>query len=83
MADADMTRHEVLAKAAYVAPAILTLPVLLSFASAGSGHPGDHVEPDQDEDDEQDHDTWSHARGDRRRRGRRPRKLSGWAERRD
>jgi hypothetical protein len=41
MADADVTRREVLTKAAYMAPAIVTLPVLLSFASAGSGHPRD------------------------------------------
>ena len=41
MADVDMTRREVLTKAAYMAPAIVTLPVLLSFASAGSGNPGD------------------------------------------
>jgi hypothetical protein len=41
MADADVTRREILTKAAYMTPAIVTLPVLLSFASAGSGHPGD------------------------------------------
>jgi len=41
MADVDMTRREVLTKAAYMAPAIVTLPVLLSFASAGSGNHGD------------------------------------------
>jgi hypothetical protein len=40
MAEADMTRREVLTKAVYMTPAIVTLPVLLSFASAGSGHPG-------------------------------------------
>jgi hypothetical protein len=39
MADADVTRREVLTKAVYMTPAIVTLPVLLSFASAGSGHP--------------------------------------------
>jgi hypothetical protein len=45
MADADVTRREVLTKAAYMTPAIITLPVLLSFASAGSGNrrdAGDH-----------------------------------------
>ena len=41
MADVDVTRREVLTKATYMAPAIVTLPVLLSFASAGSGNPGD------------------------------------------
>jgi hypothetical protein len=40
MADIDVTRREVLTRAAYMAPAIVTLPVLLSFASAGSGNPG-------------------------------------------
>jgi hypothetical protein len=40
MANTDVTRREVLAQAAYMAPAIVTLPVLLSFASAGSGNPG-------------------------------------------
>ena len=33
----DVTRREVLTKAAYITPAIVTLPVLLSFAAAGSG----------------------------------------------
>jgi hypothetical protein len=41
MAHADVTRRQVLTKATYMAPAIVTLPVLLSFASAGSGNPGD------------------------------------------
>lgn len=40
MADADMARRDVLTKAAYMTPAIVTLPVLLSFASAGSGNNG-------------------------------------------
>jgi hypothetical protein len=42
MADIDVTRREVLTQAAYMAPAIVTLPVLLSFASAGSGTPGNY-----------------------------------------
>jgi hypothetical protein len=44
MADMNMTRREVLTKTAYMAPAIVTLPVMLSFASAGSGHPDDNGE---------------------------------------
>ena len=40
MAEADVTRRDVLTKAAYMTPAIVTLPVLLSFASAGSGNNG-------------------------------------------
>jgi hypothetical protein len=47
MANADMTRREALTKAAYMAPAIVTLPVLLSFASAGSGNPGDYGDDDR------------------------------------
>jgi hypothetical protein len=43
MADADVTRREVLTKAVYMTPAIVTLPVLLSFASAGSGHPSTYA----------------------------------------
>jgi hypothetical protein len=37
MADPDVTRRDVLTKTAYMTPAVITLPVLLSFASAGSG----------------------------------------------
>jgi hypothetical protein len=46
----DVTRREVLTKAAYVAPAIVTLPVLLSFASAGSGYDGDDKDKNKDKD---------------------------------
>lgn len=34
------TRREVLKKMVYVAPAILTLPAIPSFASSGSGYQG-------------------------------------------
>jgi hypothetical protein len=34
-------KRDFLKKAAYVAPAILTLTAIPSFASAGSGSPGD------------------------------------------
>jgi hypothetical protein len=53
MANSDVTRREVLAKAAYMTPAIVTLPVLLSFASAGSGRPGDK---DKNKDKNKDKD---------------------------
>ena len=53
MADVDVTRREVLTKATYMAPAIITLPVLLSFASAGSGSPG---KKDKDKDKHKDKD---------------------------
>jgi hypothetical protein len=39
MADADVTRRDVLTKVTYMTPAIVTLPVVLSFAAAGSGDP--------------------------------------------
>jgi hypothetical protein len=51
--DTDITRREVLTRAAYMAPAIVTAPVLLSFASAGSGHPDDK---DKDKDKNKDKD---------------------------
>jgi predicted small lipoprotein YifL len=40
MAEQQPTRREVLQKALYVAPLIVTLPAFLSFASAGSGQDG-------------------------------------------
>jgi hypothetical protein len=45
MADTDVNRREILTKAAYVTPAVVTLPVLLSFASSGSGNRGDQGNP--------------------------------------
>jgi len=41
MLERQSRRREVLKKAAYVTPLILTLPVLPSFASTGSGNPKD------------------------------------------
>jgi hypothetical protein len=38
--DQQVTRREVIKKAAFVAPVILTLPAGASFASAGSSHSG-------------------------------------------
>jgi hypothetical protein len=61
MAEADVTRREVLTKAVYMTPAIVTLPVLLSFASAGSGNPGNDAagsgNPGNDRDDGR-HKRW-------------------------
>jgi hypothetical protein len=45
-----VTRREVLTKAAYLAPAIVTLPVLLSFASAGSGYDNNDKDNDKNKD---------------------------------
>jgi hypothetical protein len=52
--NSDVTRREVLAKAIYMAPAIVTLPVLLSFASAGSGHDGNDKDDKKDKDKKPD-----------------------------
>jgi len=41
MSETHPTRREVMHKAVYMTPAILSLPVLLSFASAGSGKDDD------------------------------------------
>jgi hypothetical protein len=45
---ADTTRRDVLRKAVFIAPVILTLPVIPSFAKAGSGG------GDDDHDDQND-----------------------------
>jgi hypothetical protein len=46
--NSEVTRREVLTKAIYMPPAIVTLPVFLSFASAGSGN--DSKDKDKDKD---------------------------------
>ncbi len=53
MSEQQPTRREVLQKAVYISPVILTLPAVLSFASAGSGDPKDKDE----EKDEKDKET--------------------------
>jgi hypothetical protein len=45
MSETQSTRREVLKKAVYVTPAVLTLPVFPSFAATGSGNLNDN---DQD-----------------------------------
>ena len=42
MSEAQPTRREVLRRAVYVTPLIITLPVLPSFASEGSGNHQNH-----------------------------------------
>jgi hypothetical protein len=44
-ADTDMARRRVLTKATYASLAIMPLPVMLSFAAAGSGNSGDQDKP--------------------------------------
>ena len=53
MSEQQPTRREVLEKAVYISPVILTLPAVLSFASAGSG------EDDHDDDHE---DKYKHKK---------------------
>jgi hypothetical protein len=48
--NSEVTRREVLTQAAYLAPAIVTLPVLLSFASAGSDYDNDDKDKDKNKD---------------------------------
>jgi hypothetical protein len=43
MSETGTTRREVLTKAVYAAPVILTLAAIPAFASAGSGAPGNFV----------------------------------------
>ena len=50
MAEQHSTRREVVRKAVYMAPIIVTLPAVLSFASAGSGNDYDHKDKDKDKD---------------------------------
>lgn len=42
MFEKRLTRREVVKKAVYLTPVILTLPAVLSFSSAGSGSDGGH-----------------------------------------
>lgn len=77
MANTDVTRREVLTKAADMAPAIVTLPVLLSFASAGSGSPGDYGSDPGDPGDYGDdgqHKRWKRGKHHSWERG----KHYGW-----
>jgi hypothetical protein len=65
--NSDVTRREVLTKAVYIAPVIVTLPVLLSFASAGSGYDGDDKDKDKNKDKYKDkqHHKWKRIKGER------------------
>lgn len=69
----ESTRREILRKAAFVAPAVLTLAAAPSFASAGSdgGHERDRGRNGGNGWD--GHDRYDGRRGGRDRRGRRGR----------
>ena len=62
---ADTTRREILRKAVFIAPVILTLPVIPSFAKAGS-----NGADDPEEHGEQDNVTGSGGSESQRRRRR-------------
>jgi hypothetical protein len=63
--NSDVARREVLTKAVYITPAIVTLPVLLSFASAGSGYDGDNKDKDKDKNKDRKYDKWKRIKGKR------------------
>jgi hypothetical protein len=68
LAFADTTRRDVLRKAVFIAPVILTLPVIPSFAKAGSDG------GDDDHDDQND----GNISGGPHSQGRRCRRRRGW-----
>jgi len=73
---ADTTRRDVLRKTVFIAPVILTLPVIPSFAKAGS-----NVGPDQDEQGYQGHrgdQDDANSSGGGSQSGRRPRGHHWW-----
>jgi hypothetical protein len=54
MAEPQPTRREVFRKAVYVAPMIVTLPAVLSFASAGSREDWHDRDKDKHKDKDKD-----------------------------
>jgi hypothetical protein len=67
---ADTTRRDVLRKAVFIAPVILTLPVIPSFAKAGSdGADDDHDDQHDGNDGNISGGSHSQGRWRRRRRG--------------
>lgn len=56
MAEQQPTRREVFRKTVYVAPMIVTLPAVLSFASAGSGKDWHDRDKDKNKDKYKDKD---------------------------
>jgi hypothetical protein len=58
MSEERITRREIIKKAAYIAPIIITIPASFSFASAGSGDYYDKADRDrknQDNKEKKDH----------------------------
>ena len=50
MSDTPLTRRDVIRESVYITPVIVTLPVLPSFASAGSDSPRFKDDKDKDKD---------------------------------
>jgi hypothetical protein len=69
---ADTTRRDILRKAVFIAPVILTLPVIPSFAKAGS----DGADEQDDHGDHGEDDAT--ISGGSQSRGRRRRRRRGW-----
>jgi hypothetical protein len=67
----DTTRREILRKAVFIAPVILTLPVIPSFAKAGS-------DGADDSDDHGEHGEGSATTGGSQSQGHRRRHRRGW-----
>jgi hypothetical protein len=60
MSEERITRREIIKKAAYIAPIIITIPASFSFASAGSGDyygKTDRDRKNQDNKEKKDHKT--------------------------
>jgi hypothetical protein len=68
---ADTTRRDVLRKVVFIAPVILTLPVIPSFAKAGSNEA-------DDPDDHGEHGEGGATTGGSQSQGRRRRHHRGW-----
>ncbi len=71
---ADTTRREVLRKAVFISPAILTLPVSPSFAKAGS-----NAAEQDDPNDGNSSGSSSGSSGDSQSPGRRRRRHHWWS----
>jgi hypothetical protein len=71
---ADTTRRDILRKAVFIAPVILTLPVIPSFAKAGSDSGDDEHDDQSDGHDGND----GNISGGSQSQGRRRRRRRGW-----
>lgn len=63
MSDTPLTRREVIRKSVYITPIIVTLPVLPSFASAGSDSPKFRDDNGKDKGKDKDKDKNKNDKG--------------------